>query len=405
MLAVTALGIVLSPMACSDTPTEQRTREAVVSSGGDSPLPSVTSAATAVTTRTVAPTPQRPEPPQADGTLADAIVALASAWTGLDDEAFEVASVEEFDADDSCLGAEALWLSCVAGTSVAIRVRVRAGGVVEYQFHLDEGGSTAVWVPGATIEGRVEDVSDDGLVRLSGSGDVFAKTIEPGFIQGQIVPGTVIPDGSALTPGTLVTAGIAGKPNSDVTLLVGIVATPPSRPVPLHDRGTRTGIDSVDEVIDAVLSGDIDALVDRASMINAPCVSDVVSEEEMHLPRCGASESIGSRHEVFPYGHCDGHLISDPRALLTDAVREIEGLYAVVRIDQEDGLDPLKNFVDGDVRVVFASSPSAPTRTARGYAFGLSEDGAIVSARWGCHTPESLASGPGVAEPILAPLR
>lgn len=226
ILRCSIFSLALLAAACRESASTPATETA------ETPLPSTAAPPQlqSPTTTTVSPTAQRPSPLSPGGTVDEAIVDLAAAWTGLEAGAFDIVSIETINVDDSCLGAPAPWLTCVAPPTTADRAVVRAAGFLLYEFRLERGRAAAVWVPGQVIEGRVEQLFEGGLLRLSGRGEAFADTIEPGFIEGQIAPGTVIPDSSALDEGTWVTAGIVGKPDSDVAFFVGIVPGGPAPP-------------------------------------------------------------------------------------------------------------------------------------------------------------------------------
>lgn len=123
--------------------------------------------------------------------------------------------------------------------------------------------------------------------------------------------------------------------------------------IPLHPRGTRSGVAVVDRVLDAVEAQDIDAFVDLVRYERVACV-----KRQRGIggpPRCPPGVKGGTRIEVFPVGQCEGfYLYPDDlprfvRNYLTPGLRLYavyagrprfieEGRYGIVLSDDPRGL-------------------------------------------------------------------
>ena len=155
----------------------------------------------------------------------------------------------------------------------------------------------------------------------------------------------------------------------------------------------RTGIAEIDVVLDALFSGEADAVRALIRYTTIPCVVEVPGLGG--LPLCLPDEPDGTPVEVFPVAECEGSYarpdnIENTVRWLTAPDKE---LYAVYR---SRGL----SWPPGEYIVIFSTESME-----RVFASGLSlEDGRIVGLDFGCaQSPESLIEVRGLADAVLPP--
>ncbi len=144
-------------------------------------------------------------------------------------------------------------------------------------------------------------------------------------------------------------------------------------------RSRRTGIISVDRIIDLIESRSVDGLLQLVQYRKMACSARTVDQR---APECAVNEPIGTLVDSLPAASCEGYFARDARPLLELVVRN--ELYAVARMPQLPGLDPV--FPIGQYRVVVASNLAAsPT----GWAV-LIEGDRIVGLWSSCGHPREL---------------
>jgi len=123
------------------------------------------------------------------------------------------------------------------------------------------------------------------------------------------------------------------------TLAPIVEATTTPIPVPsstpsvamIHDTDTRTGIESIDHVIDVVLEGDVDRLRDVLAFTAVGCTHE---DGLGGPPKCREEESEGTEVEVLPFLGPEGHFLRRDEAHEWSGI-EIVGLYAVYRVSED----------------------------------------------------------------------
>jgi hypothetical protein len=94
---------------------------------------------------------------------------------------------------------------------------------------------------------------------------------------------------------------------------------------------TRTGIEQVDNVIDAILDQDVDARLDFVHTITTPCTN---ADGLGGPPKCQPDEEEGTPLQVFPVSYGEGTYVrqEDIRNGFDFTVR---GLFAVYRVPED----------------------------------------------------------------------
>ncbi len=102
---------------------------------------------------------------------------------------------------------------------------------------------------------------------------------------------------------------------------------PGSTPSETPASGADTGIPAVDAVIDAVHSGDPEAVRTSLGFVSVPC-----AEQPEDLPLCGDVEEPGTRVEALPVANCESSSFVRPGDL-DQTLRSVvdSELYAVYR--------------------------------------------------------------------------
>jgi hypothetical protein len=117
--------------------------------------------------------------------------------------------------------------------------------------------------------------------------------------------------------------------------------------VKLHPPSTRTGIQSVDNVLEAVLARDQEAFLDMIHYTVSACTI------EMGLggpPKCREGETEGTKVEVLPFLGPEGHFLRKEEIENWDGL-DVEGLYAVYLVSEKAYTDP--DYPAGEYAAVF----------------------------------------------------
>ena len=160
----------------------------------------------------------------------------------------------------------------------------------------------------------------------------------------------------------------------------------------------RTGIAEVDAVLDAVDSGDREALAALVGFTVIPCVEEVVGKGAP--PECRADEPDGTPVDVFTFVECEGaYLRPDEMAGLLDPLLGPDvDLYAVYA-----GLGEL--FPPGEYAAIYSGVVGPAGAGVLEFAYRVViENGTIIGAGTGCaQTPEELVAFAGLTDPVLPP--
>lgn len=165
----------------------------------------------------------------------------------------------------------------------------------------------------------------------------------------------------------------ADTPTTEATAgATATVEVAPETGTPPETEGA-TGIPELDTVIDALRSGDAEALRPLIEYREVACKADL----QIGAPGCGPDQEDGDLVEVFTYGACEGEFLR-PEAidLALDVLTETE-LYAVYRAPDDE------RYPAEFVAVV--SSTSADT-DGLGWAV-LIQDGRIFRLSFSCAAP------------------
>lgn len=209
-------------------PTEEPSDVTAQSSGRTPPATAITDEPGRTESTPAPPLPTPPPHPASvslEGPIEDVANRVAQSWTGLLRQ-YELVAVEPFEASNSCLGTALPWLVCESGSFSGQRVLVRPNEFVTYEFRIDAEHGIVVWVPNVIVEGRSEGMTAFDMLVISGDDPALANTISPGYMEGPLAGGVVVPDPRALEEGSRVVAGSVGKPDTDVVMWVGVARAP-----------------------------------------------------------------------------------------------------------------------------------------------------------------------------------
>lgn len=115
-----------------------------------------------------------------------------------------------------------------------------------------------------------------------------------------------------------------------------ITALPPDR----TEYRLDTGVESVDQVANDILAGDVEAVLGRLRFTDVPCIA--VAEDIGHSPVCEAGEAPGTPVRVFPVAS-EVPWLRDPDEAVRDALASIVRPYAVAHgpaVDDRPGDGP-----------------------------------------------------------------
>ena len=159
------------------------------------------------------------------------------------------------------------------------------------------------------------------------------------------------------------------------------------------DRLERTGIDAVDAIIAAALSGDARALEEMVRYSSIPC--EAPPRSLGGPPECEPGEAPGTRVDVLPVAQCEGYFLRGDQVgePLRTLVSSEPSLYAVFRAPD--------SWERGEYAVVF--SVQGPEQLIFGQELVI-EDGRLVLVKFGCaQTAAQLVESAGDVEFVLPP--
>lgn len=126
---------------------------------------------------------------------------------------------------------------------------------------------------------------------------------------------------------TLVPDDPNGEATEAPTTPPGTETLTPTAPAPQDGAGAGglTGIDELDEIVQAVNDGDVDALMERTLTEAIPCGTETGAGGP---PQCEEGDQNGTPYEVFAVVGCEGGWTDDPEQLWNDFLPNARGLYA-----------------------------------------------------------------------------
>lgn len=175
-------------------------------------------------------------------------------------------------------------------------------------------------------------------------------------------------------------------------------ATPsPDDPTRTPPAG-RIGDEEIDLTIDAIEAGDVEAIVERFAYLTVACES---APGIGGPPACDQDQPEGTEVDVVPLIGCEGEHIRESNAE-TIMGRWLEGttaeVYAVATLVTE-GQDEL--YPEGDYVVVVSLEREDVGPEA--FAFGLNEDGGIVSTGPRCQATAADILDQSAVDTVLVP--
>jgi hypothetical protein len=174
------------------------------------------------------------------------------------------------------------------------------------------------------------------------------------------------------------------------TPAIEATTTPAATATPL---ASRTGMPEVDTVLDALFSGDSQAVENLVSYTSIPCEVEPVGIGAP--PACGADEPEGTPAEVFPKAQCEGYYVrpEDMGDTLTTLTTPGPQLAAVYR----GSIWPPGEYV------AIYTGVGDPRRAEFVYAIAIQE-GRIVGTHGGCAmTPDTFVDFFQLQERLLPP--
>lgn len=154
--------------------------------------------------------------------------------------------------------------------------------------------------------------------------------------------------------------------------------------VPTHTEGfhpltTRTGIEDVDNIVEVVASGDVEALRSLIQFTNTKCTQQ---DGLGGPPKCRAGEAEGTPVEVLPIFGPEGYFLLKEEIGKWTGV-EATGLYAVYEVSSKVVSDP--DYPAGTYAVMFVDKENEAVVSLR------LDDGSIVRVDYLLDTsPEEL---------------
>lgn len=195
----------------------------------------------------------------------------------------------------------------------------------------------------------------------------------------------------------------------------GVTITPTHTPLSSNDQGPghiftstpsasidieyppdmRTGIDEIDTVIDAIMSGDINARIDLVRLTTTACTM------EMGLggpPKCKGNEEDGTSIDVFPISYGEGIFIR-PGSLKEVFSFSVRGLFAISHVPGD--AFKAQYWPAGDYGIAFTSEDDGSPHIITVFV----EDGRIVKLGFDYDWPPFEVVRENSDEFILPPIR
>jgi len=162
-----------------------------------------------------------------------------------------------------------------------------------------------------------------------------------------------------------------------------------------HPLETRVGIEEVDNVINAVASGDPQLLRSLVKFTTAKCT---LRDGLGGPPKCREGEPEGTSVEVLPFMGGEGSFIHKDDIDNWEGI-EVSGLYAIYRVSAD--VQSEEYYPAGEVAIIFVAPENRPAVSLR-----LSEGGIVRVDHILDPSPESLAAilQREASEVLLAPV-
>lgn len=176
----------------------------------------------------------------------------------------------------------------------------------------------------------------------------------------------------------------AAAPTAEAT-----ATTVPETPI---STAGLTGVAELDAVIDAIRSGNMEALRPLIAYSQFACSPEgqVITGQ----PECRPGERDQQLVEVFRYTACEGQYLRPDEIDMALSILAGTALYAVFPAPQDDMYDS---------EYVAVVSDRSPDRTNLAWEVEIA-GGRIAAFRFSCAgTPEQLIESRGLTEPLLAP--
>jgi hypothetical protein len=144
-------------------------------------------------------------------------------------------------------------------------------------------------------------------------------------------------------------------------VLMLFACTPAPRPtlefngIPYYPLNTRTGMDTIDSVLAAVESGDVELLRELFSYTITKCLT---VEGLGGPPPCREGEADGTTVEVLPILASEGHFLRRDEAIEWDGVGNVIGLYAVYQVSISAYSE--ENYPAGEYGLIFLAKDGEP---------------------------------------------
>jgi hypothetical protein len=134
----------------------------------------------------------------------------------------------------------------------------------------------------------------------------------------------------------------------EIEIMPGMVGTTAAGlEVPIHPPNTRVGIREIDDLLDAVLSGNQDVIKSKIGWTETGCT---IQEGLGGPPKCRQGEAEGTSVIVLPFLGPEGHFLRHDE-VDTWSVPEAKGLYAVYRVSPDAYAEP--DYPAGEFALVF----------------------------------------------------
>ena len=157
---------------------------------------------------------------------------------------------------------------------------------------------------------------------------------------------------------------------------------------------TKTGIAAIDQVLEAVESGDSDALIAQAKISIQKCTH---AQGAGGPPKCRPSEAEGTSVEVMFASSCEGFYLRHDD-LDSTAARFLEGTPKVHSVYPHNGL----LFPSSQYIVLLSATPNEGIPATLGRELFVSDNG-IVGLNFGCgESPRDMISMQSLGEPIFS---
>lgn len=136
----------------------------------------------------------------------------------------------------------------------------------------------------------------------------------------------------------------------------------PSSSVPVHGYyplTTRTGIEAIDDILDAAANGDMASLQPLIQFTEAKCT---LADGLGGPPKCNAGEAEGTRIEVLPFLGGEGSYLRSTEIENWQGI-EVSGVYAIFEVSTD--LVAEEYFPAGEYAIVFANDQNKPGTVLR----------------------------------------